>query len=111
MRFFVWLILFSGAAFMLYVTKPTTEDYYQKLEDRAAAIASVDNDAFSQLRGADPVDEMVAAETPFELLEKTEYEDYYLFCMFTTEYQGPGSSTRRVRTFGVFSTLISSTPR
>lgn len=108
MRFFVWLFLIGGAAVVLYITKPTQDDYYQKLETRAATVTGVDHDAFSQLRGGDPIDEMVAAQSPFQLLEQTQYDDYYLFSIFTTEYQAPSHDVRRVRTYGIFSTLFSS---
>ena len=59
-RLFVFIVVFGGLLFGMCATKPTEADYLSKLEDRAAIVASSDHDAFSQLRGGDPVDEMVA---------------------------------------------------
>ena len=105
-RLFVFLVVVGGTALSMYGTKPTKADYLQKLEARSRAIASVDQGGFAQLRGGDPFDDMVTTASPSELLERTQFDDYYLFSSFTTEYQAPGYSPRQVRTFGLFSTLI-----
>ena len=104
-RFFV--VVFGSLMLVMVASKPTKVDYLIKLNDRAAVIASLDTDAFSQLRGGDPVDEMVAAQSAIQLLKQTHVDDYVIFSMFTTEYHMRGYSTRQIRTYGLFSTLIS----
>ena len=106
-RFFVFVVVFGGLLLGMVASKPTRADYLGKLNDRAAAIASLDNDAFAQLRGGDPVDEMVASHSTVQLLEQTRVDDYVIFSVFTTEYHTPGYGTRQIRTYGLFSTLIS----
>ena len=106
-RFFVFIVVFGGLVFSMWTTKPTKADYFSKLEERAAIVASSDHDAFSQLRGGDPVDEMVASQSSRELIEQTRVEDYVVFSVFTTQYHRPGYSVRQIRTYGLFSTLIS----
>ena len=106
-RFFVFIAVFGGLVFGMCATKPTEADYLSKLEDRAAIVASSDHDAFSQLRGGDPVDEMVAGQSSRELIEQTRVKDYVVFSVFTTQYHRPGYSARQIRTYGLFSTLIS----
>ena len=105
-RFFVFLVVVGGTALSMYGTKPTRADYLQKLEARSQAIASVDQTGFAQLRGGDPFDDMVTTASPSELLERTYVDDYVLVTAFTTEYESPRYGPRQVRTFGVFSTLI-----
>ena len=106
-RFFVFVVVFGGLVLSMCATKPTEADYLSKLEGRAAIVASSDHDAFSQLRGGDPVDEMVAGQSSRELIEQTRVEDYVVFSVFTTQYHTPGYSARQIRTYGLFSTLIS----
>ena len=106
-RFFVFLVVFGGLIVGMCATKPTEADYLCKLEDRAAIVASSDHDAFSQLRGGDPVDEMVAGQSSRELITQTHVADYVVFSVFTTKYDRPGYSTQQIRTYGLFSTLIS----
>ena len=105
-RFFVFLVVVGGTALSMYGTKPTKADYLQKLEARAQAIASVDQGGFAQLRGGDPFDDMVTTASPATLLENTRVDDYVLVSAFTTEYQAEGRGLRQVRTYGLFSTLI-----
>ena len=106
-RLFVFIVVFSGLIVGMCATKPTEADYLRKLEDRAAIVASSDHDAFAQLRGGDPVDEMVAGQSSRELIEQTHVEDYVVFSVFTTQYYRPGYSTQQIRTYGLFSILIS----
>ena len=106
-RFFVFVVVFGGLMLGMVATKPTKADYLTKLNDRAVAVTSLDNHAFSQLRGGDPVDEMVASQSAVELLEQTRVDDYLIFSVFTTQYHTPGYSGREIRTYGLFSTLIS----
>ena len=62
-RFFVFIVVFGGLVLSMCATKPTEADYLSKLEGRAAIVASSDHDAFSQLRGGDPVDETLGLRT------------------------------------------------
>ncbi len=105
-RFFVFVVVFGSLMLGMVASKPTKADYLIKLNDRAAAI-SLDNDAFSQLRGGDPFDEMVTAQSVVQLTEQTRVDDYVIVSVFTTEYHTPGYSARQIRTYGLFSTLIS----
>ena len=106
-RFFLFAVVFGGLMLGMMATKPTKADYLRKLNSRAAAVTSLDNDAFSQLRGGDPVDEMVASQAAVELLEQTRMDDYVVFSVFTTQYHTPGYSARQIRTYGLFSTFFS----
>jgi hypothetical protein len=105
-RFFVFLVVVGGTTFSMYTTKPTEADYLQKIETRSEAVASFDQNSFSQLRGGDPFDKMVSTGAPTELLDRTRVDDYFLVSVFTTEYQLPGYDVQQVRTYGLFSTLI-----
>ncbi len=105
-RFFVFVVVFGSLMLGMVASKPTKADYLIKLNDRAATI-SLDNDAFSQLRGGDPFDEMVTAQSVVQLTEQTRVDDYVIVSVFTTEYHTPGYSARQIRTYGLFSTLIS----
>jgi len=105
-RFFVFLVVIGGTALSMYSTQPNQGDYLRKLEARSQAIASVDQGGFARLRGGDPFDEMVTTGSPGELLERTQFDDYYVFSIFTTDYQVPGHAPQQVRTYGLFSTLI-----
>lgn len=105
-RFFVFIVVVGGTALFMYSTKPTKADYLKKIEARSQAIASVDQAGFAQLRGGDPFDDMVSTGAPYELLDRTYYDDYLLVSVFTTEYQMRGHDLKEVRTFGLFSTLI-----
>ena len=105
-RFFVFVVVFGSLMLGMVASKPTKADYLIKLNDRAAAI-SLDNDAFSQLRGGDPVDEMVTAQSTVQLLEQTRVDNYVIVSVFTTQYHMPGYSARQIRTYGLLSTLIS----
>ncbi len=105
-RFFVFLVVVGGTALTMYSTKPTESAYLQKLEARSQAIASIDQEGFAQLRGGDPFDDMVTTGAPVDLLERTHIEDYVLISVFTTPYQMPGRPEEQVRTYGLFSTLI-----
>ena len=107
-RFFVFLVVVGGTAMFMYSTKPTKADYLKKIEARTQAIASVDQAGFAQLRGGDPFDDMVSTGDPYELLDRTYYDDYLLISVFTTEYEMPGYEVQEVRTYGLFSTLITS---
>lgn len=106
-RFFVFVIVIGGLIVALYATKPTEADYLRKLDERSAAIAALDNDAFSQLRVGDPLDEMLAAQSSVQLLDQTRVDDYFVISVFTTEYHSPGYDARKVHTYGLFSTLLS----
>ena len=106
-RFFVFVVVFGSLMLGMVASKPTKADYLIKLNNRAAVIASLDNDAFSQLHGGDPVDEMVTAQSVVQLLEQTRVDDYVIVSVFTTEYHTPGYSARQIRTYALFSTLIS----
>jgi len=105
-RFFVFVVVFGSLMLGMVASKPTKADYLIKLNDRAAVI-SLDNNAFSQLRGGDPFDEMVTAQSVVQLTEQTRVDDYVIVSVFTTEYHTPGYSARQIRTYGLFSTLIS----
>ena len=107
-RFFLYALVLGGFILGMVASKPTKADYLRKLEDRAAAVATLDNDAFAQLRGGDPVDEMVATESATQLLEQTRIDDYVVFTVFTTQYHTPEYGTRQIQTYGLFSTLVSS---
>lgn len=107
-RFFVFLVVVGGTAFAMYTTKPTKADYLNKLEARSQAIVTLDQEGFAQLRGGDPFDDMVATGSPAELLDQTHVDDYHLLNVFTTEYYVPGYTVQEVRTYGLFSTLITS---
>ncbi|MFQ5570288.1 MAG: hypothetical protein ACE5G0_11475 [Rhodothermales bacterium] len=107
-RFLVFLVVVGSTSFVMYATKPTKEDYLAKLDNRAEVVESQEHNAFSELRGGHPIDEMVAAQGPMRLLEQTRIDDYVLFSVFTTEYEVPGHGPQRVRTYGLFSSLISS---
>ena len=106
-RFFVFVLVAGGTSFLLFSTKPTQTDYLYKLENRARVYANTRDGALYHLRSSDPIDEMVASQSPAELMQQTRYDDYYLVSIFTTEYTAPGNLTRRVRTVGLFSTLLS----
>jgi hypothetical protein len=106
-RFFVFVIVVGGLVVALYATKPTEADYLRKLDDRAAAIAALDNDAFSELRVGDPLDEMLASQSSTQLLDQTRVDDYFVISVFTTEYHTPGYGPRKVHTYGLFATLVS----
>jgi len=105
-RFFVFVVFFGSLMLGMVASKPTKADYLIKLNDRAAVI-SLDNNAFSQLRGGDPFDEMVTAQSVVQLTEQTRVDDYVIVSVFTTEYHTPGYNARQIRTYGLFSTLIS----
>jgi len=105
-RFFVFVVVFGSLMLGMVASKPTKADYLIKLNDRAAVI-SLDNNAFSQLRGGDPFDEMVTAQSVVQLTEQTRVDDYVIVSVFTTEYHTPGYNARQIRTYGLFSMLIS----
>ena len=105
-RFFIFIVISGGVVLSMYSTKPTSADYLSELESRAANIASIDQNAFAQLRGGDPFDEMVAAQSPYQLLKQTHIDDHVVFSVFTTEYEAPGYAARQVRTYGVYATLF-----
>lgn len=106
-RFFIFVLVIGGTSFLLFSTKPTQADYLYKLESRALVYADARNGALYQMRSSDPIDEMVASQPPAELLQQTRYDDYHIVSVFTTEYTAAGHVTRRVRTVGLFSTLLS----
>ncbi len=106
-RFFVFVVVFGSLMLGMVASKPTKADYLSKLNDRAAAIASLDNDAFSQLRGGDPFDEMVTAQSVVQLIEQTRVDDYVIVSVFTTQYHTSGYSARQIRTYGLLSTFLS----
>ena len=105
-RFFVFLVVVGGTALSMYSTKPTEADYLQKLEMRSRAVASLDQEGFSRIHGGDRFDKMVSTGSPQHLLNHTQVDDYVLITVFTTEYQLPGHGLEQVRTYGLFSTLI-----
>lgn len=107
-RFFVFLVVVGGTALSMYSTKPTQGDYLQKLERRSQAVASLDQEGFARVHGGDRFDKMVSTGSPHQLLERTRFDDYVLFTVFTTQYQLPGHNTDQVRTYGLFSKLITS---
>lgn len=104
---FLFIVVAGGIGVTLFATKPTQTDYLAKLQSRAVTQAAAQSGALSHLRGSDPVDEMLTAHSPSELLNRTQIEDYYVGIVFTTEYETPGYGPRRIRTVGFFSTLIS----
>ncbi len=108
-RFIVFLVVVGGTALSMYSTKPTQADYLQKLETRSQAVASFDQEGFAQFHGGDRFDKMVSTGSPQQLLNHTRIDDYVLVSVFTTQYQVPGYNPEQVRTYGLFSTLI--TPR
>ena len=107
-RFIVFLVVVGGTALSMYSTKPTEADYFQKLESRSMAVASLDQEGFARIHGGDRFDKMVTTGSPHELLQRTHVDDYVVFSVFTTDYQLPGHGPEQVRTYGLFSTLITS---
>ncbi len=107
-RFIVFLVVVGGTALSMYNTKPTEADYLQKLEARHQAVASLDQEGFARIHGGDRFDKMVSTGSPQELLHRTHIDDYVVVSVFTTDYQLPGHGPQQVRTYGLFSTLISS---
>ena len=105
-RFFVFLVVTGSMSMMMYSTKPTQSDYLEELQRRADVIASIQNPVFTQLRGSNPLDEMVTAQAPVNLLEQTRHDDYFVLSVFTTDYNTPGYGRRSVRTIGAFSTFV-----
>ena len=107
-RFIVFLVVVGGTALSMYSTKPTQADYLQKLEARSQAVALLDQEGFARVHGGDRFDKMVSTGSPHQLLERTHVDDYVLLSVFTTDYQLPGHSMEQVRTYGLFSSLITS---
>lgn len=106
-RFFVFIVVVGTTSLVMYNTKPTQVDYLDLLHRRAAIVAPMEDHAFLRVHSDDPVDEMVAAQSPTKLYEQTRVDDYYLATVFTTEYRASGYPVRRVRTYGIASKLIS----
>ncbi|HMB93088.1 MAG TPA: hypothetical protein VKP65_19715 [Rhodothermales bacterium] len=106
-RFLVFLVVVGTTSLVMYNTKPTEVDYLDLLHRRATVVAPVEGDAFLRVHSEDPIDEMVATQSPMILYEQTRVDDYYLATIFTTEYRPPGYPVRRVRTYGFASKLIS----
>lgn len=107
-RLFVFTVIVGGLALVMNATRPTSADYLQELQRRSVAVASIEDGAFAQMRGSHPLDEMVAVQRPVQLMEQTQYDDYFVVSVFTTTYEAPRYGTRRVRTFGLFSKMLSS---
>lgn len=110
-RFFVFLMVVGGTSLIMFTTRPSRVEYLSELQRRADVIAAAQMPEYVYMRGGDPLDEMVAAQSPSVLLEQTEYTDLLVFTMFSTEYNAPGYGRRRVRTYGMFSTFVSSKVR
>ncbi len=106
-RYFVLLVVVGSTSLIMYVTKPSQVAYFEELQRRADVIESLEHNAYHQMRGVHPIDEMVTAQAPVQLLDQTHHDDYYVFSVFTTAYQTPGYPTRHVRTYGLFSSFIS----
>ena len=106
-RTLVYLAVFGALVLTMMDTKPTTVDYLDELQRRADAVAALEQDAFAQMRGTHPLDEMVARQSPVQLMKKTRYDDFYVFSIFTTDYETPRAGLRSVRTFGLFSKMVS----
>ena len=107
-RFIVFLVVVGGTALSMYSTKPTQADYLQKLETRSQAVASFDQEGFAQLYGGDRFDKMVSTGSPQQLLNHPRIDDYVFVNVFTTQYQVPRHNPEQIRTYGLFSSLITS---
>jgi hypothetical protein len=106
-RFFVFLVVVGSTSMVMYNTKPKQTDYLDLLTQRAAVVAPMNDNAFLRVHSDDPVDEMVAAQSPTELYEQTRMDDYYVMSVFTTDFRASGYPVRRVRTYGMVSKFIS----
>lgn len=105
-RFFLFIVIVGGTGLVMHMTNPGPEDYLAKLQERSEVIGEVAGQAFSEVRGNNPIDEMVAAQTTSYLLDRTQHDDYIVASIFTTDYEDPRYGPRRVRTYGLFSTLL-----
>lgn len=91
----------------MYAAKPTQLEYLDMLQERSAEMASLEPHAFQHVFSGNPIEEMLAAQPPAELLAQTTYQDYGVASLFTTDYAAPGFGPRRVRVIGVFSLFFS----
>lgn len=105
-RFFLLVTLVGGLSLFMYTTKPSQTDYLEKLQQRAAVLGASPRNAFQQIRSSDPLDEMVVAQKPEELVAQTNVDDYVVVSVFTTDYAAQGYGPRRVRVVGFFSSFI-----
>jgi len=105
-RFFVFVVVVGTTGLIMVSTRPSQADYLHELQRRADAVTAMPEGAFDQIRGAHPLDAMVAAQSPAHLMEHTRFDDYYVVSVFTTEYEAPRYGPRRVRTFGLFSMFV-----
>lgn len=107
-RSFVFFVVVGGLGMFLFSTRPTQSDYLAKLQDRARIQHAEDGSGLYLIRStSDPVDMMVAAHAPSDLLQNTRFDDYLILSVFTTEFDSDGYGVRRVRTVGFCSTLLS----
>lgn len=109
-RFFLFVVVVGGTMLAAYLTRPEQVDFQRELEERYEAIAPASEaagDAALRMRmhNDNLLDKMVATTPPEELTQNTIYRDYYVLTTFTTTFQSP-MGRERLRTFGIFGSLI-----
>jgi hypothetical protein len=101
-------IVAAGAALILYFTKPTRQDLYAELQERATVMEQRGDANMDKLVGANPLDEMVITMSPENVMKHTEYADYYLVSVFQTRYLSTSHQQKQVRIYGFLSTFYPS---
>lgn len=107
----IFIIIVGGTALAAFLTRPKPGEYQQEIEERHAAVRASEEYTVGQtslgmrMHNDNLLDKMVAVAPPDQLLQNTTYDDYYVVTIFTTTYQSP-MGQRRLRTYGVFGSLI-----
>lgn len=103
---YLFLFIVGGIALAGYLTRPTQVDFRQELQTRHEAMVPAQNEILrSRMHNDNVLDRMVATATPDELLQQTEYKDFYVFTIFVTRYTDP-MGVQDVRTFGFFQSFL-----
>lgn len=109
-RLFLFVVVVGGTVLAAYLTRPEQADFQRELEERYEAIAPASDDPADaalrmRMHNDNLLDRMVATTPPEELTQNTIYRDYYVITTFTTTFQSP-MGRERLRTFGIFGSLI-----
>lgn len=104
-RFFVFVVVVGGTALAAYLTRPTLADYQADIEKRQVVMQSDRGQTMAEMQLGGVLDRMAAAEEIWKLMQETTSRDFYVATIFWTNY-GDEMGSHRVRTIGLFDTLI-----
>lgn len=108
-RLVVTIVVLGLTALLLWITKPSMEDYYEELQSRQTAIQSQGGLGETLPVGSNALDEMMLRITPERAMDLTEYQDYGIMSIFVTYYNVSDYERRELHSVGIMSTFITST--